>query len=121
MKTYAGRPRDLEDLLAVRPTEEELRHVEARLPVIAEREPEKAAGMRGVSADLRRALARRQAGDAGVGDADGAPGPRTVERWYERLDLPATDPPAGSSPGPTPDGPGPPAGPPPPGARGPRR
>ena len=56
MKVYAGRPRDLQDLLAVRATEAELGHAEHRIPAIAEQEPEKAAKMRALLADLRRAL-----------------------------------------------------------------
>ncbi len=56
MKVYAGRTRDLQDLLAVRATEAELAHAEARIPVIAEKEPAKAAKMRAVLADLRQRL-----------------------------------------------------------------
>ena len=56
MKVCAGRPRDLEDLLAMRATEAELAHAEGHMPAIGEKEPEKAAKMRGLLEDLRRAL-----------------------------------------------------------------
>lgn len=56
MKVYAGRTRDLEDLVAVRATEAELAHAERRIPAIEAKEPEKAAEMRETLADLRRML-----------------------------------------------------------------
>ena len=53
MKAYAGRERDLQDLIAVAPSPEELAFVERHAPRIAEREPAKAAEMRDVVTDLR--------------------------------------------------------------------
>lgn len=57
MKTYAHRPRDLQDLLAVAPTEQELAFVEQCIPRIAAKEPDRAAMMHAVVGDVRAALA----------------------------------------------------------------
>ncbi len=57
MKTYAHRPRDLQDLLAVTPTEQELAFVEQCIPRIAAKEPDRAAMMHAIVGDVRAALA----------------------------------------------------------------
>jgi hypothetical protein len=57
MKTYAHRPRDLQDLLTVAPTEQELAFVEQLIPRIALKEPDRAAMMHTIVGDVRAALA----------------------------------------------------------------
>jgi hypothetical protein len=57
MKTYAHRPRDLQDLLAIAPSEQELAFVEQLIPRIAVKEPDRAAMMHAIVGDLRTALA----------------------------------------------------------------
>jgi hypothetical protein len=59
MKVYAHRPRDLQDLLAVTPSPEELAFVEQSLPRIGAREPEAVTEMQRTLTDLRAALATR--------------------------------------------------------------
>jgi hypothetical protein len=57
MKVYAHRPRDLQDLLAVTPTPEELAFVEQSMPRIGGREPDAVIEMQRTLTDLRAALA----------------------------------------------------------------
>lgn len=57
MKTYAHRPRDLQDLLAVAPTDAELAFVEQQIAHVAVKEPDRAAEMRAIVGDVRVARA----------------------------------------------------------------
>lgn len=75
MKAYATRPRDLQDILDVVPTAEDLAFIERHIPRIAEREPERAAAMAGVVRDVR--AVRADGGGARV-DAPSSVAPPTI-------------------------------------------
>ena len=56
MKVFGQRPRDVQDVVVLRPTPNELAFVEAQIPRIARHEPEKAQAMRDLIADLAAEL-----------------------------------------------------------------
>ena len=64
MKLYAGRPRDVQDILLVAPTPVELAFMETDIARVAAKEPERATRMQGRLEDLRGHLARPQRGPA---------------------------------------------------------